>query len=140
MELPVTLAFLFLACSTGEPATLKDSAADSGGDADTAGDTAEDTGGGDECTPITPGDDWSWTGECPQMTTDVAITIEGCELTLDYDSVGGMTMGMPYSGTIEGDTVTFADDNSVEGCVGIIDNENKITGTCDGCEFKLRRP
>lgn len=131
------LTLLLLACATGTDSTDK---ADSGA-ADTA-DTA-DTSGGDTapaCSTVNSGDDWAWSGECPGMTTPVAITVDGCAMTLDYDSVGGMTMGMPYSATIDGDTVTFADDDSVDGCVGTVETADKITGSCDGgCTFKLKR-
>ena len=74
------------------------------------------------------------------MSTPVVITVDGCQMTLDYDAVGGMTMGMPFSGTIDGETVTFADDNSVDGCVGTVEDADRITGSCaDGCTFRLRR-
>jgi hypothetical protein len=134
------LALLF-SCSAG---TSTDSTTDSGATDSGAGDTADtDTGSGDTapaCATVNSGDDWAWSGECPQMNTPVVITVEGCALALDYDAVGGMTMGMPYSATIEGDVVTFADDNGVDGCVGTVDTADKITGSCaDGCTFKLKR-
>lgn len=128
---------LLFACSTGSSTDTPDdtSQADS---ADTA-----DTGSGDTaptCSTVSPGDDWAWSGECPGMTTPVVVEVDGCTLTLDYDAVGGMTMGMPYSATIEGDAVTFADDNGVDGCVGTVETADKITGSCaDGCTFKLKR-
>lgn len=101
-----------------------------GGDADT----------GPACSELNSGDDWAWSGECPQMATPVVIEVTGCEMKLDYEAVGGMTMGMPYSATIAGDEVTFADDNAVEGCVGTVASADKITGSCaDGCTFKLKR-
>lgn len=128
------LTMLLLACTTGGDSTDK---ADSG-----AADTA-DTNGGDTapaCSTVNSGDDWAWLGQCPGMTTPVAITVDGCAMTLDYDAVGGMTMGMPYSATIDGDTVTFADDNSVDGCVGTVETADKIAGSCDGgCTFELKR-
>ena len=134
------LAVILLACTTASDSSEK---LDSG-TADTA-DTADtgDSGGGDSspaCSTVNTGDDWAWSGECPQMTTPVVIAVEGCTMTLDYDAVGGMTMGMPYSATIDGETVTFADDNGVDGCVGTVETADKITGACgDGCTFKLAR-
>ena len=116
-----------------------DTDSDSDTDTDTNTDTDTDTDTGPACSTVNSGDDWAWSGECPQMRTPVAITVEACTMTLDYDSVGGMTMGMPYSATIEGDQITFADDNSVDGCVGTVETADKITGTCSGCEFTLRR-
>ncbi len=133
------LLFFLFACATSAPTdTAMDTAMD-----DTAADTA-DSGGGDTapaCAAVTPGDDWAWTGSCPGMTTPVAITVADCTLTLDYDAVGGMTMGMPYSATLDGDAVTFADDNGVDGCVGTVDTEDRISGSCEAgaCTFKLRR-
>lgn len=110
-------------------------------------DDDDDSGGADSdsetdpaCVEVNSGDDWAWSGECPQMATPVVITVDGCELALDYDAVGGMTMGMPYSGMIDGDQVTFADDNGVEGCSGTVKDADTITGSCgDGCTYKLRR-
>lgn len=133
------LLALLIACSAGttNSGTTDSGAADSADSADT------DTGTGDTgpaCATMNSGDDWAWSGECPGMTTPVVISVDGCALTLDYDAVGGMTMGMPYSATIEGDVVTFADDNGVDGCVGTVDTADKITGSCaDGCTFKLKR-
>lgn len=128
---------LLLACAGGADSDSKPDT----GSIDTA-DTA-DTGTGDTapaCATVTAGDDWAWSGECPGMTTPVVIAVDGCALTLDYDAVGGMTMGMPYSATIDAETVTFADDNSVSGCVGTVETADKITGSCDGgCTFKLKR-
>ena len=146
LEVLPMLTLLLISCATsGESTDKADSGAtdtadtvdtaDSGGDtADTSGDTAP------ACATVNPGEDWAWSGECPQMATPVVITVEGCTLALDYDAVGGMTMGMPYSATIDGDTVTFADDNGVDGCVGTVETADEITGSCaDGCTFKLRR-
>ncbi len=74
------------------------------------------------------------------MRTPCDIVAEGCGLTIDYDADGGMTMGMPYSATIDGDTVTFADDGTVAGCVGAVTSADTIEGACgDGCTFTLRR-
>jgi hypothetical protein len=51
-----------------------------------------------------------------------------------------MTMGMPYAGTIDGDTVTFGDGDTVTGCVGTVETADKISGSCDGgCTYELRR-
>lgn len=131
--------YLLLACTGGADSNPK-------GDSDPANtdDTgATDTGDGDTapaCATVTPGEDWAWLGECPRMTTPVVIAVESCALTLDYDAVGGMTMGMPYSATISGDAVTFAGDNSVTGCVGTVETADQITGSCDGgCTFTLSR-
>lgn len=137
------LSTFLLACSAGGKDT-SDSSADADTDADTDTDTDTDTDADTDsdtdadCTPITPGDDWAWTGECPQMTTPTEIAVSGCELTIAYSS--GMTMGMPYSATVSGTTVTFADDDSVTGCVGTAESSDKIEGSCDGgCTFKLKR-
>lgn len=55
-------------------------------------------------------------------------------------AVGGMTMVMPYSATVVGDTVTFADDNGVDGWVGTVEDSSRITGAYgDGCTYTLRR-
>ena len=167
MNLPRAALWLFFAA--GCPAESKDTAGETGtsdsgvdtGSGDTAdtgetgdtetgdtetGDTETgDTETGDTdtasgCSTVNSGEDWAWTGACPQMTTPVVIAVKGCELSLDYDADGGMTMGMPYSGTVSGDVVTFADDNSVDGCVGTVDSADKITGSCKGgCTFTLRR-
>ena len=123
------------ACGTSAPT---DSSPDTADVADTA-----DSGGGDTapaCVTVTPGEDWGWRGECPGMGTPVAILVDGCHLTLDYDAVGGMTMGMPRSGDLVGDAVTFADDNSVKGCTGTVLDADSIEGTCgDGCTYTLKR-
>jgi hypothetical protein len=131
------VALLFtLACSGKGDAEEGDSATPAGDD--TAVDTDTDTE--PPCSTVNSGDDWAWNGECPQMRTPVAITVTECALALDYESVGGMTMGMPYTGTVDGDQVTFGDDNTVTGCVGTVETEDKITGSCaDGCTFTLRR-
>ena len=131
---------LFLACATegktDDTSTGDDSAADT--DTDTSTDT--DTGSGGQCSALSSGDDWAWNGECPQMLTPCDIVVEGCTLAIDYSVDGGMTMGMPYEGTIEGDTITFADGDLVKGCVGTIETADKVTGSCeDGCTFTLRR-
>ncbi len=109
------LAFV-LACAT---ATTSDSAA---------------------CATLTPGNDWAWYDACPQMTTPVDVAVDGCALTLDYRAHDDMTMGMPYTGTVAGDTVTFGPGDTVTGCVGTVVSADRIEGTCDGgCAFTLRR-
>lgn len=133
------LTLLLLACATGGDSS--DTAGTDTGDADTDTDTDSDTDTDTSaCATVNSGDDWAWSGECPQMNTPVVIAVDGCAMTLDYDAVGGMTMGMPFSATIADDTVTFADDNSVDGCVGTVEDADRITGSCaDGCTFRLRR-
>ena len=85
-------------------------------------------------------DDWAWTGECPQMTTPCDLECADGVLAIDYAADGGMTMGMPYGGTVEGSTVTFDDGDTILGCVGTIEDLNTITGTCEGgCTFTLSR-
>ncbi len=93
-----------------------------------------------ECATVNAGTDWAWNGECPQMRTPCDIVVDGCSLAIDYAADGGMTMGMPYSGTIAGSTVTFADGDEVTGCVGTVVDADTIEGTCgDGCTFTLER-
>ena len=133
------MTLLLLACATGGDSsdTAGTDTGDADADTDTDSDTDTDTSA---CATVNSGDDWAWSGECPQMNTPVVIAVDGCAMTLDYDAVGGMTMGMPFSGTIDGETVTFADDNSVDGCVGTVEDADRITGSCaDGCTFRLRR-
>lgn len=92
------------------------------------------------CEVMNSGDDWYWSGGCPQMRTPCDIVVSGCSLTIDYEADGGMTMGMPYEGSIEGSTVTFADGDSVTGCVGTLEDADTMSGTCDGgCTFSLQR-
>lgn len=129
--------FLFVACMGGMSNMDSPKTDDSTGTSDDS--TAEESQA-PACATITPGDDWAWEGRCPRMTTPVAITVDECTLTLDYASVGGMTMGMPYSATIEEDAVTFGDGDSVTGCVGTVISADSIEGTCDGpCTFTLSR-
>lgn len=128
-------ALLLLACtgSKGETGTLHTGE---------TGETTEtgDTGGNEPaCATVNPGDNWAWNGECPQMRTPVVIAVSDCTLTLDYDAVGGMTMGMPYSATVSGDQMTFDDGDSVSGCVGTVESADEITGTCDGCDYTLKQ-
>lgn len=106
----------------------------------TAGTTDSADASGAACATVTSADDWAWYGECPQMTTPVDLDVEGCALSLDYAADGGMTMGMPYAGTISGDTVTFEAGDTVTGCVGTVNGADRIEGTCGGgCTFTLRR-
>jgi hypothetical protein len=132
------LALLLLACSdksSDDSGNAADGGTADGGTAD--GGTAD--GGSGECTAINDGN-WAWRGECPQMGTPVVIAVDGCALALDYDAVGGMTMGMPYAGTLGVDTVVFDDGDSVGGCVGDILGPDEIEGSCDGgCTYTLEQ-
>lgn len=129
---------LLLACFTATDTADTAGASDS---ADTAEDSGDDTDtGNDACDTLSSGDDWKWDGACPQMPTPCDIVVTECSLAIDYEADGGMTMGMPYAGTIEGDTITFADGDSRTGCVGTIKGPDRVTGSCDGgCEFTLSR-
>jgi hypothetical protein len=134
---------LLLACAvaddTGKPADA-DADTDADTDADADADTDADSDTDLACSPMTSGDDWAWDGECPQMVTPCDIVVTDCAIAIDYEDDGGMTMGMPYSGTIAGTTVTFADDNTVRGCEGVLEDPDTISGTCrDGCTFTLSR-
>jgi len=72
------------------------------------------------------------------MSTPCEIIVSGCDLTIAYSS--GMTMGMPYGGVIEDDSITFFDDNNLEGCVGTLSDADNASGACgDGCTFALTR-
>ena len=74
------------------------------------------------------------------MRTPCDIVVDGCSFTIDYEADGGMTMGMPTGGTIEGDTVTFTEDNGVTGCTETIIDADTVEGTCDGgCTYTLSR-
>jgi hypothetical protein len=130
--------FFLLACS-GKAAEDTSSAADDTSEVtDTNTDTDTDTE--PACATLNSGDDWAWTGECPQMRTPCDIVVTGCSLTIDYAADGGMTMGMPYAATIDGDTITFEDGDSVPGCVGTVVSADEVTGSCeDGCTFTLKR-
>lgn len=121
---------LALACATKTD--------DTGETADTA-ETGE-TGDTNTCDTLTSGTDWAWDGACPQMPTPCDIVVTGCSLAIDYEADGGMTMGMPFAGTISGDTITFEDGDMVTGCVGTIVDADHVTGSCDsGCTFELFR-
>jgi hypothetical protein len=123
-----------LAACTG---TTADDTGKAAGD-DSAADTDTDTDAA--CTTLTGGDDWVWNGECPQMRTPCDIVVNECALEIDYGADGGMTMGMPYAATIAGDTITFADGDTVTGCVGTIEDADTVSGSCDGgCTFTLAR-
>lgn len=126
--MPRLLAPLLLlaACTGGK--------VDDSGPADTADTDAA------PCATLASGDDWAWQGECPQMRTPCDIVVTECALAIDYAADGGMTMGMPYAGTIDGTTITFEDGDSVTGCVGTIEDADTVSGTCDGgCTFTLKR-
>lgn len=128
------ITLLFVACAT-TGGDSSDTSSDTS--ADTSADTSSDTA---SCSELSSGTDWAWNGECPQMPTPCDIVVTGCSLVIDYEADGGMTMDMPYSGSIAGDTVTFADDNGLTGCVGTILDADHVEGTCDGgCTFQLRR-
>jgi hypothetical protein len=137
---------LLLACTgansaddTGAADADTDTDSDTDTDTDSDTDTDTDTNSG-TCAALTSGADWAWNGACPQMPTPCDIVVSGCELTIDYAADGGMTMGMPYTATIAGDTVTFADGDTVQGCVGTIEDPDTVSGACDGgCTFTLRR-
>jgi hypothetical protein len=115
-------------------------------DADDTAGTPTDGGSADggttgaTCVALSTGDDWAFNGQCPQMRTPCDIVVDGCSLAIDYEADGGMTMGMPYAGTIAGDTITFEDGDYVKGCVGTIADPDTVSGTCDGgCTFTLER-
>ena len=126
---------LLMAACTGKAADDTGAPAD-----DTSADTDTDTDTTAACSTLSSGEDWVWNGECPQMRTPCDIVVEECALTIDYSADGGMTMGMPYTATIDGDTITFEDGDSITGCVGTIEDADTVSGTCDGgCTFTLRR-
>jgi hypothetical protein len=129
---------LLLACSDKGD----DSNAESDADTDADADTDTDTDTGPVCTKLSSATDWTWDGTCPGMLTPCDIVVKDCALTIDYAADGGMTMGMPFSGTIDGKTITFADDNALVGCVGTIKDPDHVEGTCtngSGCAFLLYR-
>ncbi len=110
------------------------------GDSDAVADTDSSNANTGECAAVNSGTNWAWDGQCPQMVTPCDIVVDGCSLTIDYAADGGMTMGMPYSGTVSGTTVTFAAGDEVTGCVGTVVDADTIEGTCgDGCTFTLER-
>ena len=138
-----TVLSLFLALVVGCDIPDDGNLESGGGDGDTSdtNDTNDtnDTGNG-TCEPVTSGTDWAWKGGCPRMRTPCDIVVTECSLAIDYEADGGMDMDMPHAATVVGSTVTFADDNSVTGCVGTVQNADSIEGTCDGgCDFTLTR-
>lgn len=91
------------------------------------------------CSRLRGGDDWAFDGECPQMHTPCEVAVDGCALTISYEATG-MTMGMPYAATIDGDLVTFEDGDLLEGCTGTVLDARTIEGSCaGGCTFSLSR-
>lgn len=142
----ILLPLLLLGCATksedssGGDSADTDTDTDADADADADSDTDTDTDTDVTCDPMSSGTDWSWNGDCPQMPTPCDIVVGVCSFTIDYDADGGMTMGMPFSGTIAGDVVDFENDNSVRGCTGTLLDADHIEGTCrDGCTFTLER-
>jgi hypothetical protein len=74
------------------------------------------------------------------MRTPCDLVVTECSLAIDYAADGGMTMGMPYAGTVTGSTITFDDGDEVTGCVGTIEDADSVSGSCSGgCTFTLRR-
>ena len=136
--LPLLLA---AACFAGDTEESEDTAGgdDTSGSAD-SGDTDDTNDTEATCVTVESGDNWAWDGECPQMKTPCDIVVTECSMAIDYEADGGMTMGMPFSATIDGDTVTFADDNGVDGCTGTVIDVDRIEGTCKGgCTYTLKR-
>lgn len=119
--------------------------ADTSDNTTTSADSSADSGTTDSptapaCATVSSGTEWAWYGECPQMTTPCDLVVDGCSITIDYEADGGMTMQMPGSGIIEGDTITFGNERSVTGCVGTVESPDSISGSCDsGCTFTLRQ-
>jgi hypothetical protein len=126
------LLALLLACTGATPndtADTTDTSDTTGGDTDNAA-----------CDTLNSGTNWVFNGECPQMRTPCDMVVDSCALTIDYTADGGMTMGMPYAGTIAGNTITFEDGDSITGCVGTIEDADTVSGSCDGgCTFTLSR-
>ena len=130
------IPLLLLAIGCGDKDDGTDDTQDTQDTLDTQDTSVEDSGA--TCDPMNSGEDWDFRGQCPGMQTPCEILVDGCSLTITYSS--GMTMGMPYAGTIEGSTIHFEDGDSVLGCVGTLEDEDNVTGTCEGgCEFTLRR-
>ena len=124
----IAMTFLVLGCGPQAPAS----------DADTGTPAPEATADtGPTCAVVTSGDDWAWSGACPGMLTPCTVEADGCDVTVDYG--GGMDMGMPTRGKIEGDQITFHG-GAVDGCVGTVVTRRHIEGSCDGgCTFTLER-
>ncbi len=109
-------------------------------DTDTTDTDTTDTDTTPTCDPMNSAADWAWYGACPQMRTPCDIVVTGCSFAIDYEADGGMTMSMPFGGTINGNVVTFNDDNGVTGCVGTLTAPDQIEGSCDGgCTFELHQ-
>lgn len=109
---------------------------------DTGSTKDSDTAVAAECSELTSATDWYWDGACPQMITPCDIAVTDCSLVIDYTTTDdGMTMGMPYDGVIDGDTITFGqgEDWGPTDCVGTIISPDEVTGTCNGCDFTLKR-
>lgn len=132
-----------LAALTGCPVEKDDTSGDDTNETGETGETGDTNETGDTagtCDAVNSGTDWAWEGACPQMYTPCDIVVTECSLAIDYEADGGMTMGMPFAGTISGNTITFEDGDLVTGCVGTIEDADHISGTCDGpCEFTLTR-
>lgn len=98
---------------------------------------------GDDSCGVIADENWQWSGDCPQMITPCDLVCSDGTLTIDYEADGGMTMGMPYSATVEGTNVVFEDGDSVGGCTGVIANDGNILGQCSTpngtCDFLLYR-
>lgn len=146
--------FLLLAACPGGDAKDTADGADTGADTGDAVDTGEsvdtaDTSDtedtGTEELPVVCGvtvaEDWAFFGECPRMRTPCEIWVADeatCAFEVTYSS--GMTMGMPYSFTVDGDTLTFGDDDEIFGCVATLQGPDYASGSCeDGCTFTLER-
>lgn len=115
-------------------ATLLAACAGGGGATDSS-DTDVDSDATAACADVTAGKGWEWSGSCIGMTMGCKITKTGCDLTVVCT---GMDMGLPESGSIADDVVTFNDGASLSGCSGTVDDPNTITGTCNGdCEWTL---
>lgn len=129
---------VFLACGDKD---ADDTGATDGGAIDGgATDGGAGDGGAGQCDPMRSGTDWAWDGQCPMMVTPCDIVVDGCSLTIDYEADGGMTMGMPYTGTISGDQISFEDGDSVDGCTGTLIDPDTVEGSCaGGCTFTLTR-
>ena len=132
----ILITALLLATGCGDKDDTE--GADDSGSQDTSAEDTNAEDSGSTCDPMNSGEDWGFRGQCPGMQTPCEILVDACSLTITYSS--GMTMGMPYAGTIEGDAITFEDGDSVTGCVGTLEDADNVSGTCDGgCEFTLRR-
>ena len=86
------LLLILLACG----GKSEDSGVDSAAPADTrdTNSTDDTSAGGDDtaasaCAVVTPGTDWAWSGECPQMRTPCDILVADCVMSIDYAADGG---------------------------------------------------